>query len=198
MTKPDFVDRFVTVPDLLSAYDRVITMDRGLFRAAGGRYDNPTPCREWNVGQLLCHFAFINERYAIVAERETVPPFEQRTYPDSSAAFVKWSARARAAFRRPGFLTEVMPTPIGEQPGAVVIQHVLNELIAHSWDLARALGESTDLVPDLAEAATRSWKTAFAEFGEPARTPSIIDTVKPAPANASPADRLAAWLGREV
>ncbi|HZE38454.1 MAG TPA: TIGR03086 family metal-binding protein [Stackebrandtia sp.] len=188
----------MTVPDLLRAFDRVIAVDVGLFRAADGKHGRPTPCREWNVRQLLCHLVFINERYAIVAEREATPPFEQPTYPDVGAAFATWSARAREAFRQPGFLGEVMPTPIGEQSGSVVVQHVLNELVAHSWDLARGLGEPTDLVPDLAEAALRSWKVAFAEFGEPPRTPSVIDTVKPVPANASAADRLAAWLGREV
>lgn len=198
MTQSDFVDRFVTVSDLLGAYDRVVAVDVNLFTAAGGKYDQPTPCRQWNVAQLLCHLAFINERYAVVAERETTPPFEQRTYPDSSAAFAKWSGRARVAFHRPGFRTEVMPTPIGEQPGAVVIQHVINELVAHSWDLARALGESTDLLPDLAEAALRSWQAVYVELGDPPRTPSIIDTVKPHPGTASAADRLAAWLGREV
>src|SRR5262249_10844077 len=98
------------------------------------------------------------------------------------------------AFSRPGMLEQPYESPWGEVPGAVMVQHVINELLAHGWDLARATGQGTDLAPEAARSALdvlRAW------HGH-ARPGGRYAPPQPAPADANPADRLAAYLGRTV
>jgi uncharacterized protein (TIGR03086 family) len=70
-----------------------------------------------------------------------------------------------------------------------------NEMVVHSWDLAKATGQSTDLDPELAAASLASFRAvAFLPRGEG----KMFQEAKPVPPDATPADRLAAFLGREV
>ncbi|GAA1380521.1 TIGR03086 family metal-binding protein [Catellatospora chokoriensis] len=189
------MDGYLTLDDPLAAYD-TITAEVGALAGTvtARRMDDPTPCAGWTVRRLLCHLAFVGDRYATLAEGAP-PPEDEPDYPDPVAAFGEHAARARAAFGRPGYLTEVAPTPIGPQPGAVTVQHVVNELTVHGWDLARALGVSTDLSPELAARVLTSWRS-FLE-GLP-RDGGPFGPERAAPAGATEADRLAAYLGRDA
>jgi uncharacterized protein (TIGR03086 family) len=198
MSKPNFATRFVTTCDVLSGYDQVVAYVERLIGQASERYTAPTPCAQWTVRDLVCHLAFVNHRYAEVAEESEHPPFSQRSYPDPAAAFGEWAQRARVAFRQPGFLDKVITTPIGAQPGAVVVQHVLNELLVHGWDLAKALGQPTDFLPDLARQSLTSWREVYTEMGEPPRSPATIDTPRAVTGSATSLDQLAAYMGRDI
>ncbi|WP_186316123.1 TIGR03086 family metal-binding protein [Catellatospora sichuanensis] len=189
------MDGYLTLDDPPAAYD-TITAEVGALAGTvpPQRMDDPTPCADWTVRRLLRHLAFIHDRYATLAEGAP-PPDEEPDYPDPVAAFGEHAARARVAFRRPGYLTEVAPTPIGPQPGAVTVQHVVNELTVHGWDLARALGASTDLSPELARRALASWRSFLDDMP---RTGDPFGPERPAPAGATEADRLAAYLGRDA
>jgi uncharacterized protein (TIGR03086 family) len=77
-----------------------------------------------------------------------------------------------------------------------MVEQVLIEMLVHGWDLARATGQSTDLLPDVATALLPSVR---AIYGDLPRTPggsfaAQVDT----PAAATPADQLAAFLGRAL
>lgn len=189
------MDGYLTLDDPIAAYDTVVAEVGALVRAVPPqRFADPTPCAGWPVRRLLCHLAFVNDRYATLAEGAP-PPEDEPDYPDPVAAFARHAARARAAFARPGYLTEVAPTPIGPQPGTVTVQHVVNELLAHGWDLARALGTGTDLAPDLARrslVSQRSFLDGMPRDGDGPFGPPR----EPAP-DATEADRLAAYLGRD-
>lgn len=189
------MDGYLTLDDPLAAYD-TITAEVGALAGTvtPQRMGDPTPCDDWTVRRLLCHLAFINDRYATLAEGAPIPE-DEPDYADPVAAFGGHAARARTAFARPGYLTEVAPTPIGPQPGAVTVQHVVNELTTHCWDLARALGASTDLAPDLARRVLASWRSFL--DGMP-RDGSPFGPERPAPAGATEVDRLAAYLGRDA
>ena len=196
MSQSDFATRFVTT-DVLDAHDKVITSLTGLIgRVDDNTMDAPTPCARWTVRDLLCHLAFINERYTAVASRSDDPPFSSSFFLDPVVAFAEWSSKARTAFHAEKFLTTVIPTPIGEHPGEVVVQHVINELMAHSWDLATALGVDQVILPDIAEQALKSWTVAYAELGNPPRSSATMDLPWPVAEDASPNAKLAAFLGR--
>ncbi|MEV0460749.1 TIGR03086 family metal-binding protein [Catellatospora methionotrophica] len=187
------MDGYLTLDDPTAAYDTIVDEVGGLMATVTPqRMDDPTPCADWTVRQLLRHLAFINDRYATLAEGGPLLE-EHPDYADPVAAFGEHAVRARAAFRRPGYLTEVGPTPIGPQPGEVTVQHVVNELTTHGWDLARALGADTDLVPDLARRVRASWASYL--DGQP-RDGGPFGPELPAPAGATEAERLAAYLGR--
>ncbi len=195
VTAPNFGARFVCLDDLLDAYERTASAVGALADAVPpARMADPTPCADWDVRALLCHLTFVVHRYGQLAETG-VALAEQLSYADPVLAFHTYAARAGAAFARPGYLDEVAGTPIGPQPGSVTVQHVINELMAHGWDLARATGADTDLVPDVARASLTSWRVLLGD-GDRAGMP--IGPPRPASPGASAADQLAAFLGRTL
>jgi uncharacterized protein (TIGR03086 family) len=73
---------------------------------------------------------------------------------------------------------------------------VIIEMLAHGWDLAVATGQPTDLAPAAAE---RTLAVVPVFYGAVPRTPgSSFGPERPAPADATATDRLAAYLGRSV
>jgi uncharacterized protein (TIGR03086 family) len=92
-------------------------------------------------------------------------------------------------------MERIVSTPMGERPGAVLVQLRVAELLVHGWDLARATGQDTDLDPELAEVVRTAWTT---QLGDRPRTLLPFDEPQPVPDDAPAADRLAAYLGRSV
>lgn len=115
---------------------------------------------------------------------------------DPAASFRKAADEAVAAFRAdPSVLGRTVTMPFGEMPGGMVIGLFTNDAFTHAWDLAKATGQSTDLDPQFAEgvlAAVKGFVT------DDFRKPGFFDAEKPAPAGATAADRVAAFLGRTV
>ncbi len=78
----------------------------------------------------------------------------------------------------------------------MIVQQAIIELLAHGWDLAKATGQPTNLVPDVAEhtlSVVQVW------YRDQPRTPgNAFAPEQPLPEVASAADRLAAYLGRTV
>jgi hypothetical protein len=77
------------------------------------------------------------------------------------------------------------------------VQHVVNELIVHGWDLARGTGQGADIAPAWAGDCLRSWEAFFAEYPREQLTYNF-GPEREAPVVASPTDRVAAYLGRRV
>jgi len=194
----DFADRYVTLTDPLRAYDDVVEAVRLLAeRTSPAQYAAPTPCSAWTVLDVLNHLVETLDRYGALARG--VPPVEGEVcvYENPIEMFPAMAASTRAAFAVRGYLDEVAPTPIGEQPGRSVVQHVVNELIVHGWDLARGTGQGSDIAPAWAGPALRSWEAFFAEYPREGLTFNFGAEQLP-PGDASPTDRVAAYLGREV
>lgn len=193
----DFVARYVTLSDPLAAYDAVVAAVGELVAHTSiDQYADPTPCDDWTVHRMVDHLVETIEIYGDLAQGVMPQEGEERRYDDPAAAFLVIAARSRAAFAVPGYLDTVAETPIGPQPGRVVVQHVVNELVTHGWDLARATGQDSDLVPPVAEAVLASWQ-AFLGGADRAELVNF-EAERPAPAGASAADRVAAYLGRSV
>ena len=95
-------------------------------------------------------------------------------------------------------MDKTLRLPFAELPGGVFINIATIDTFTHGWDLARATGQPTDLDPELA-AALLGFAQAF--LSDAMRGP---DSASPfgaqveAPAGATPADQLAAFLGRQV
>lgn len=188
-----FADRFVTVANPLAAYKEVhvdLVASRLTATIIASIRDDPirVPVRGWSPDALLHHLdEFLHEVVAEV-EPELPDPWAHVQRESSSIRLFK-------AFHRPGYVGERGPTPLGIQPGAVMIQYVINELAAHSWDFSTAINRRNCLPDWLAERALLSWKVFFETFGRPAKH---FDPERPAPPNATAATRLAAFLGREI
>ncbi|MER6845335.1 TIGR03086 family metal-binding protein [Streptomyces platensis] len=186
-----------TDPDrVLRAYEEV-TRDVAALVAAVRPEDLalPTPCAGWTVRQLLDHMVWENLMATSIAEdTPRADHTADHLGDDHHAAFADSVSAARTAFTGSGMLHRTYGPY--EAPGAMIVQQVVVELLAHGWDLARATGAPTALAPESAE---ETLAAAYRIYGAAPRTEgSSFAPERPAPPGAGAADRLAAFLGRDV
>jgi uncharacterized protein (TIGR03086 family) len=185
--------------DPIALFQRAAAIaDATVSGARPGQLGHPTPCTLWTVRQLINHMLTGNLFFVSLA---TGAPPPDRTADhvgdDHVASFRDSLARLSAAFSEPGFLSKHVPTPDGEGTGAVLADMRCNEFMIHSWDLAKATGQSTDLDRELAERVLASMR-ASALLARVRGEGGPVGEQRPAPANANPADQLAAFMGRIV
>lgn len=145
----------------------------------------PTPCDDWTVQQLVDHLVATPERFLQMMNGEqpdwsSEPP---RVEQDWAGAFrVSADNLIHAWHGRPD-----AETASADWQSA--------ELATHTWDLVRALGRSADeLDPEVAERGL-----AFMQANLTADNRSVaFGAEQPAPEDASPYDRIAAFAGRTV
>jgi uncharacterized protein (TIGR03086 family) len=118
--------------------------------------------------------------------------------PEDLGAAHRVSAKAaQETFAEPQALTRTYQLPIGEIPGTAFIELRTSDLLTHAWDLAIATGQPTDLDPELAEYilafSTQMMSRAGLRCdGRP------FGAEQPCGDERSVADRVAAFLGREL
>jgi uncharacterized protein (TIGR03086 family) len=156
-----------------------------------------SPCTEWDVAAVIDHlvgtlFWFLK---AISVETPADDAAEAMSG-DYLAAFDDASASLMDALSVDGFATRAVDLPFGTFTGAQFVDFVSLETLAHSWDVAKATSQGTDLAPIAAE---HLLEVARAMMGEEGRTESSnFRAVQTCPPDAPAADRLAAFLGRSV
>lgn len=171
-----------------------------LANVSPGQLHDPTPCASWDVSALIHHivggtFWFATNMEGSQTSEGDVPDFAAGDY---LAAFDEGSARALAAFGADGALARMVQLPFGTFPGSAFMGLATTDTFMHAWDLARATGQDASaLDPELAsELLARARTTIPDAFRGPEGAP-----FGPATAvgdDASPADQLAAFLGRSV
>lgn len=185
---------------VLDIHEQAQRMTHDLVRGVNKRQlADPTPCADWDVRTLISHLCQINRQYAAMGNGEQMPdPGTDWIGKESDHVAAHRSAQmaAREVFTRPGMLERMLDSPWGPIPGSVLVQHCVNELIAHGWDLARATGRSTDILPDIAAESERIWRAWF--DGDVGRNDQMFEPENEPPPGASNADKMAAYLGRRV
>lgn len=182
----------------LDGFDRIQGAVSARVAGVGtAQLGDATPCAGWDVRALLNHLVEVNLQYAAIADGAEPPPDGlDHLGDDHIAAYAAARDAARAAFARPGMLEQRYAFPWGDEPGVGIVRHVCNELLIHGWDLSRATGQSTDLAPDEVAASLASWRSWFGDAPRPAG--GAFGPERRAPDGATPADHLAAFLGRLV
>ena len=178
--------------DITDALDRAFEHAHGVIaNVRPDQYDSPTPCAEWNVRQLLEHMTGVVAGLgSAAAGREANGAFELGA--DPAAQFQQAAAAASAAWRTPGVLDKVVDAGPGPMPGRVVAGLNLLDTATHTWDRARATGQSTTLPRDVADAAMDASRMIISPEIRPGRFDSEVDIAT----NADPTERLVAFLGR--
>jgi uncharacterized protein (TIGR03086 family) len=185
-------------PDLLASLETASQAVANLI--AGIRSDQleqPTPCTEWQVRDIIDHVVTGNLRFAALVRGGPVSHHagEPGSGDDRSlaAAFRASAEHLRSALAEPGALERVYQGPIGTMPGVAVIQLRTTELLLHGWDLAQATGQPAPFPPYLAQDALQSSRRQLAGLSRddlPFAAPqSVAD-------DAADIDKLAAFFGR--
>jgi uncharacterized protein (TIGR03086 family) len=164
------------------------------------QWDDPTPCAEWLVRNLVRHMVVGNQVFAAVlsgtplaaagtAALAAPPPA------DLAGAYRESADRLLAAFSQKGALEQVVTLPVGTMPGSGAARIRLVEMLVHGWDLAEATGQATAFPEDLAEQAlafTRPQLEALPPGHSPFSPPQPVADDAPAIL------QLVACLGRSV
>ncbi|TQN32797.1 uncharacterized protein (TIGR03086 family) [Haloactinospora alba] len=187
----------VSEPTLHRALDVAVSTVDGLGATP---LDSPTPCAEWDLSQLLSHMINtldVSSRGLSGADATPEEMDPQRTAAvgidgTPAEALARTAARARPVFSDPGLWNRTVNAPMPGLPAGVAASLLATDLAVHSWDIARASGQDASLPDDLAQ--------DLYEFCSGAITPEVREGVfaaeVEAPSDATPSDRLVAFLGR--
>ena len=121
---------------------------------------DPTPCDDWTVAALLVHIIGVSAAFAQAAGKlrgapgvDGPPP-----RPDPAALPPHWRSRMpvlteelAGAWRDPAAWTGTARVGGVTLPAATVGAFGMNELVVHSWDLARATGQDYAADPRILE-----------------------------------------------
>lgn len=159
----------------------------------------PTPCHEWDLRHLLDHlFGTLHNWAARVEDRPpadwSAPPLETAG-DDVVQAWIEARDDLLGAISQPDALDREIALPMGPRGPARRLAAIMPvEMLLHGWDAARAIGYGTEFDPALAETLTERGRTLMKDRP---RAPAFGEE-QPAPEDATAADRMAAFYGREV
>jgi uncharacterized protein (TIGR03086 family) len=177
---------------------RAFMSTRGVLDLVGpDQLDAPTPCASWDVRGLINHFVG-SARWAAAAILGDETVEEDFVAGDFRGRYDESMRAAVAAFEADGALERTVRLPFGEVSGAGLIGIATGDQFTHGWDLARAIGRPTDLDPELASELLGEAQRMIPEDSRGADGVAPFGPVVAAPEGASPADRLAAFLGRSM
>lgn len=157
----------------------------------------PTPCEDFDVATLRGHLLTVLRRVAHVG-RGGAPldlPHVTTDVPDVDAALAAAADDAVAVWSDPDLLDRTLTHPAGPMPGRALLATYTGEVLTHTWDLAVSLGRPVEVADDVVAAGAAPSRRILPPGRRPAGFP-FGDEV-PAPDDATPLERLVAWLGRD-
>lgn len=151
------------------------------------RWNDPTPCSEWTVHDLVNHV--VNEQLW------AAPLMEGQTIADVGSAFdgdllgsdpgTAWSnavAKSRAAFGADGAMERTVHLSYGDETAANYTDQMTLDALVHGWDLARAIGVNDVMPPNLVAwalggvEANLDMLTGSGLFGTPGKITDDMDS----------------------
>jgi uncharacterized protein (TIGR03086 family) len=164
-------------------------------RVDAGRWGDPSPCPGWSAAAVVGHV--INGTRMIMAAAVEDPPVP----PAADPAAIAGDDPRRAWHARRAEIDAILARidPDARVPTAQGIMRIddglgqaVVEPLVHAWDLATATGQRIDLPDDLVIPLLDALAPAEAMI----RGSGMFAGPRPVPADASPPDRLLAFLGR--
>lgn len=168
------------------------TFQATLANVGADQWGLTTPCEGWTVTDLVDHIIGGNAWVQGLAGRAPVEVPET----DKAVALVLSAGGAQDVFAAEDGLTRMFELPFGTMPGAAFIGLRTNDVFTHAWDLAKATGQSTDMDRELATEGLKASRMRIQPQMRGEGRP--FGPEQPCPEGASPADQLAAFLGRVV
>lgn len=167
------------------------------------RLDAPTPCPAYSVGDLVQHIAGTAVAFAHAAAKTLPEGGSQPPSGDASKLVDDWRVQIpkdlsalAVAWRDPDAWTGVTTVGGVDLPGEVAGVVVLDELVVHAWDLARATGQPFDDDPVSTE-VVHGFVTGLTEPGNEELRSGIFGPVVPVDDDAPLLDRTLGLAGRD-
>ncbi|MHB1890413.1 MAG: TIGR03086 family metal-binding protein [Acidimicrobiales bacterium] len=192
----------MTTPDrravLVLAYDRAAEVVAGVD---ADQLHLVTACPDFDVAALIDHLVGAGHR-AVELGRGQTPTGDEFPHvglADAPDLLRQAGKDAQAAWADDTRLSKTTPMPWGETyTGSTLVDMYLTELATHTWDLAAATGQLDRLDNDLAASALDAARSMLKpeyrnQLGEGSPFGAEVD----APADATPWERLAAFMGRQ-
>ena len=157
----------------------------------------PTPCDAWDIRALVNHM--VGSAH-MVSYGLTGRPIDDSFYgshlgPDPIVSYREAIDELVGLYRAdPSLLEQTIEMPWAPITGADLALMFAADHLVHAWDTARSLGQPTDFDHGLV-ARIRAFGDGYADAH---RGPGMFDAVVEPPADATPADCLAAFVGRNV
>ncbi|WP_051712611.1 TIGR03086 family metal-binding protein [Spirillospora albida] len=158
----------------------------------------PTPCGSWKVRALVNHVVDEVGQFAAVTDGgERDHRGSDLLGDDWTAAFDASAEALLEAWSRPDALNRTHRLPFGEVPAAWAIEQHLTEIAIHTWDIAKATGQPTELDPAVGAVAMRwAQENLLPQYRGDEASGAHIGSEIPVPPDAPLYDRLAAFGGR--
>ncbi|MCQ8831150.1 TIGR03086 family metal-binding protein [Streptomyces malaysiensis] len=163
------------------------------------QWDDPTPCTEWTVRDLVNHLA-VEQMWVPPLVREGASVADQSDElegdllgEDPVATWDVVAAAARDAFREPGALDRMVDLSYGESPATNYCAQMTADAAVHAWDLSRAIGADERIPKPLVDFSVREVAPYAADLEETGLFAAPVEPPRGADAQA----RLLALLGRE-
>jgi len=161
--------------------------------------DQPTPCAQFTVRGVVGHMIGGAGFFASQLRGDGVPTPPPEGVDlggdDPVVTFRAAMDALGAAAAAPGASTRVIVTPFGEMTGDQALRYLALDGTVHTWDLARATGQSftpsDELVAEVLSTA-RQTITPDARDGDTFAEPTAV------PAGASSLEQLIAFTGRTL
>ncbi|WP_250009453.1 TIGR03086 family metal-binding protein [Actinoplanes sp. M2I2] len=166
-----------------------------------GELANPTPCPGWSVATILDHLMGLSVAFTQAAHKRADDPVTASA-PEPSALHLTRHWRSRLpvlledlanSWKDPAAWTGTSQAGGVTMPAAALGHVAMNELIMHSWDLARGTGQEYFVDPRMLEPLIE-----FLAQGPAEGTPGLFGPVLPIDDEATPLDQALALTGRDA
>ncbi len=151
-----------------------------------GRWTAPSPCPEWDAADVVEHVIAIHDELLLG------PAGVEPDRPDADP-MARWAATVVAI----DAATDPSPPDLSTAAAAGVdldtwLPVLTGEVVAHTWDLAEALGVDTELDPELCEVALATVRANEQQV----RASGLFAAPVPTPAGSDALTQLVSFLGR--
>jgi uncharacterized protein (TIGR03086 family) len=163
-----------------------------LDHARSGALSRPSPCRSWDLRSLLNHmvdsFTALQEAAGGHVDLDAGATRELRVAEPVAAVRCRAQALLGAWAHREGHVRIAEAT----LPLSIVVSVGAVEVAVHGWDVAQSCGYPRPIPSPLSESLLTVAPTLVTQFDRPVR----FAAARYASPDASPSDRLVAYLGR--
>lgn len=184
--------------ELLDAYDTALAeFDTRVQLIAPGQEDDPTPCAEWSVRDLVGHLTSEHLWVPWLLRGATLAEVGDRydgdvLGDDPVRAWSEAAAGSREAFHTPGALAGRVHVTGGRIAATDYAWQIVTDLTVHAWDLARGIGADDRIDAALAARVLDEVAPQVDRW----RDLGIFAAPVAVPADAPAQDRLVGLLGR--